>query len=101
MISKDDIEHLKNLARVEFGQKETEALVGDLNAILGYVDQLKEADVSTVSEMTYALEGVTNVMREDIVVVKVNEEHELEEARAVIEAFPEKQGTYLKVKAIL
>ncbi len=101
MISSSDIEHLKDLARVEFDEKETEALKGDLNAILGYIDQLKEADVSGVPEMTHALEGVTNVMRADNIAEKKEAEHESEEARAVIDAFPERQGTYLKVKAIL
>jgi len=43
MISKDDMEHLKGLARVEFDEKETESLAKDLNAILGYVDMLKGA----------------------------------------------------------
>ena len=45
MISKGDIEHLKNLARVEFDEKETETLAKDLNSILGYMEILKEADI--------------------------------------------------------
>ena len=95
MISKDDIEHLKNLARVEFDEKETETLAKDLNSILGYMEILKEADISEVPEMTHAVED-KNVMRPD----------ETKDALAssrddVVGAFPESTNEYLKVKAIL
>jgi len=65
MISKEEIEHLKDLARVEFGAKETEKLAKDLDEILEYIDQLKKADVSNAPEMTHALEGVKNIVRKD------------------------------------
>ena len=117
-----DIEHLKDLARVEFGEKETEKLARDLGEILGYVDELKNADVANVPEMTHALEGVKNIFRKDEEVVthpltpslKVREGEkggglsspdEYVLAKELIDAFPEKHdaghGTYLKVKSIL
>lgn len=94
MISKEDIGHLKDLARVEFGVKETEKLAKDLGEILGYVDELKEVDVSGVPEMTHALEGVKNIMRRD-------SDKKSELASEPIDAFPEKENNYLKVKSIL
>ena len=96
MISKAEIEHLKNLARVEFGERETEKLAKDLAEILSYFEQLKEVDVSNVSETTHALEGVKNVMRAD-------DEPVIDGERAsdLIDSFPEKENNYLKVKAIL
>ena len=123
MISKEEIEHLKDLARVparrslgeggEFGEKETKKLAKDLGEILVYIDQLKEVDVVKVSEMTHALEGVKNVYRKDEGLTRpitpsitLREE---EERGRVIDSFPEKadlpagggHGTYLKVKNIL
>ena len=95
MISKDDMEHLKGLARVEFDEKETEALAKDLNAILGYVDMLKGADISKVPEMTHAIEE-KNIMRSD------DADDALASSRDdVVKAFPESTNDYLKVKAIL
>ena len=98
MISKKEIEHLKDLARVYFSEKETEKLAKDLGEILGYVEQLKEADISGVPEMTHAQEGVKNVFRKD-----EGEFHPL--APSLKDAFPEKNetkhGIYLKVKSIL
>lgn len=100
MISNEEIEHLKELARVRFGKKETEQLAKDLGDILGYVEKLKEVNVSSMPEMTHALEGVKNVMRRD-----GEPEVNPELAHDLSEVFPEKHdaghGTYLKVKSIL
>ena len=93
MISKEEIEHLKDLARVEFGAKETEKLAKDLDEILEYIDQLKKADVSNAPEMTHALEGEKNIVRKD--------ENNKYNSEDLIGAFPEKENSYLKVKAIL
>ena len=92
MISEEDIEHLKDLARVEFGKKETEKLAHDLGAILGYVDKLKEADVSGAEEMTHSVD-LKNVFRRDEERGRVISE--------LIDAFPEKENDYLRVKSIL
>ena len=126
MISKEDIEHLKDLARVELdraqlgGQAEIENLAKDLGGILGYVDQLKEVDVSNVAETTHTLEGIKNIFRKDKEITHPTsltlreESDEYSTARDIIKAFPEKhdagharpndavgQGTYLKVQPIL
>ena len=105
MISKEEIEHLKDLARVEFGKAETEKLAKDLGDILGYVETLKEADIANVSETTHALEGVKNVMRSDASSSEALAKEDYGLAKALIDAFPEKHdvghGTYLKVKPIL
>ena len=95
MISKDDIEHLKGLSRVEFDDKETEALAKDLNAILEYVEMLKEIDVSKVPEMTHAVEG-KNIMRLDEAADALVSSRD-----DIVKAFPESANDYLKVKAIL
>lgn len=95
MISKDDIEHLKGLARIEFDEKETEALAKDLNAILDYMEILKEADISEVPEMTHAIEE-KNIMRPDGEVDAFTSSRE-----DIVKAFPESANDYLKVKAIL
>jgi aspartyl/glutamyl-tRNA(Asn/Gln) amidotransferase C subunit len=105
-ISEKDIEHLKNLARVEFGKAETEQLTHSMRDILGYIDILKEADVSGTQEMERANEVAKNVMRVDGIFSKVlaNDDQHIA-ARNIIDAFPDKydfgHGIYLKVKSIL
>ena len=44
-ITKKDIEHLKKLARVQFGEKETEELTESVGDILKFIEQLKEVDI--------------------------------------------------------
>ena len=96
-ISKDDIEHLKSLARVEFGTKETEGLAQDLGKILEYVDMLRSVDVVGATETTHAI-SMHTVMRED---AAAEDAHDSEHAAALIAAFPEAEGRLLKVKNIL
>ena len=104
-ILKEDIQHLQDLARLEFGEDETEKLAKDLGEVLLYVETLKEADVSGVSEKAYALEGVKNVFRKDSAEGPLRGAAELDRksdlAKELIYAFPKKDGDYLKVKPIL
>lgn len=95
-ITKKDIEHLKKLARVGFGDAETEALTGDLERILGFVEQLKEVDISNVPETTHAAD-LKNVFRKDENPQRFDEVM----LSGLISAFPEKEKTYLKVKSVL
>jgi len=103
-ISKDEIEHLEDLARVEFGRKETDKLAKDLGEIFGYVGELKEVDVSDMPEMTHSVD-LKNVFRKDSAesplrgAAELNKQSEL--AGDLINAFPDKKGDYLKVKSIL
>jgi len=105
MISKEEIEHLKDLARVEFGEAETKKLTKDLGDILSYIDELKKVDVSGAPEMTHALEGVKNVFRKDSAESSLRGAAEFDKqselASDLINAFPDKKGDYLKVKSIL
>ncbi len=101
MISREDIEHLKDLARVEFGEEETKKLAKDLGAILGYAEELKEVDVSKVQEITHSID-LKNVFRKDEAT-----HYNSELTRELIDLFPEKfdpaggtKGAYLKVKPI-
>lgn len=65
-ISTDDVKHLASLSALQLSDGEVEALRGDIEAILGYVEQLGELDTSGV-EPTYQLTGLENVWRDDVV----------------------------------
>jgi aspartyl-tRNA(Asn)/glutamyl-tRNA(Gln) amidotransferase subunit C len=64
MINKDDIEHLAKLSRIELTSSDMEGLTKDIEAILGYVDQLKEVDVDLDVQRLSGDEN-RNVLRED------------------------------------
>ena len=81
MVTKDDVKHIAILARLEFNDSEIEGYTGDLNNILGYIDQLKEVDVSGVAPLENINESVeTNVFRADIAGASVSREEALKNA---------------------
>ena len=51
-IDKDTVVKVARLARLAVSDGEAEALRGELNVILGFVEQLNEVDVSGVEPMT-------------------------------------------------
>lgn len=51
-IDKDTARKVAHLARIAIEEDELEALTGELNAILGWVEQLAEVDVDGVEPMT-------------------------------------------------
>jgi len=63
-LSKKQIKHLANLAKLDLSQKELGKYSKDLSSILDYVRQLEEIDTSRVKPMAQAL-GIKNIMRED------------------------------------
>jgi aspartyl-tRNA(Asn)/glutamyl-tRNA(Gln) amidotransferase subunit C len=49
------VKRVAHLARIQVSDEEAEALRGELNGILGWVEQLNEVDVSSVEPMTSVL----------------------------------------------
>ena len=49
------VKRVARLARIKVSDEEAEALRGELNTILGFVEQLNEVDVSGVEPMTSVL----------------------------------------------
>ncbi len=49
------VKRVAHLARIRVSDEDAEALRGELNAILGFVEQLNEVDVSAVEPMTSVL----------------------------------------------
>lgn len=46
------VKRVARLSRLELGDDDAERMLGDLNAILGFVEQLDEVDVTGVEPMT-------------------------------------------------
>ncbi len=65
-VDKDTVKRVARLARIAVSDEEAEALRGDLNAILGFVEQLNEVDVTGVEPMT-AVVPMKMKQRDDVV----------------------------------
>lgn len=93
MISKAEIEHVANLAKLKFDEKEIEDFTEKFSEIIGYVEKLQEVDTENV-KATYQVNSNVQFMRED----KVEESFSNEEA---LSNAPDKQYGYFKLPKIL
>jgi aspartyl-tRNA(Asn)/glutamyl-tRNA(Gln) amidotransferase subunit C len=59
-----DAHYIAQLARLELSTEEEQRLGGQVDAILGYIEQLKRLDVSGVEPMAHAVPQI-NVTRPD------------------------------------
>jgi aspartyl-tRNA(Asn)/glutamyl-tRNA(Gln) amidotransferase subunit C len=92
MISKEDIKKLANLARIEISETEAEKLTPEIDSILGYVGQIKDA----VGDIKKEVPRLHNIMRDDIV---TNTENQYTEK--LLNNVPSKESGFVKVKKIL
>ncbi len=92
MVNKDEVKNLANLARIEITEAEADSLTVELDSILGYVGQIKDAS----SGETLNNPVLKNVLRED---VPTNKDNEFTED--ILSNAPGREGNYLKVKKIL
>jgi aspartyl-tRNA(Asn)/glutamyl-tRNA(Gln) amidotransferase subunit C len=88
-----DVEHIAELARLEFDAKEKEKLTHELNDILKYIEKLNELDTSKVEPLSHVIE-LNNVFREDVVIPSIPTEEALKNA-------PEKTETFFKVPKVI
>ena len=63
-VTKKDVEYVAELARLSFSEEEKDALINDLNSVLGYIEKLNELDTDNVDIIVnpYYIE---NKFRED------------------------------------
>jgi len=90
-ISKDELEHLGLLSRLKLTPEEDQEFAEQIPAILDWVDQLKEVDVSDIQ--VSAKEKAKNVWREDKVLPS-------EVADKILTNVPKKEGRHIKVKSV-
>ena len=64
MIGDNDLQHLMTLARIDLDPAEAEKIKIDLNAILGYFEQLASLDTEGVEELARPVH-TENISRED------------------------------------
>jgi aspartyl-tRNA(Asn)/glutamyl-tRNA(Gln) amidotransferase subunit C len=60
------VRHIAKLARIAVSDAEVDAMVPELNNILGWVEQLQEVDVTGIEPMTAVIPNTLR-LREDIV----------------------------------
>lgn len=91
-LSKDEIQKIAQLARIELSDEEQKMLSGQLADVLEYVGKLQELGTDDV-EITSQVTGLENIYREDEVVGCDKEKELLKQA-------PETEDGLIKSKAV-
>lgn len=65
-ITREQVEYVANLSRIELNDQERETFTTQLDAILQYIEKLNQCDTSSVTEIPHASPH-TNCFREDAV----------------------------------
>ncbi|WP_129659741.1 Asp-tRNA(Asn)/Glu-tRNA(Gln) amidotransferase subunit GatC [Rothia halotolerans] len=92
-ISRDQVAHLANLARIEMGDQELDLMAAELDVIVDAVASVAEAPIQDVPPTSHPI-AMSNVLREDVV------EEGLTSEEALMNA-PDAEDGQFKVPAIL
>ena len=92
-ITREAVEHVARLARLELSAAEKERMGRELDGILTYIDKLRAVDTSGVEPTSHAV-PVTNVMRDDVPAPSLSRAETLANA-------PDRQGDLFRVPRIL
>ena len=85
-ISREDVEYVAALARLELTEQETQEYTEQLNSILGYAAMLERLDTDGVVPTAHAV-PLHNVLREDQVGTSIDNEKALKNAPDADEGF--------------
>ena len=92
-ISRQEVEHVAKLARLELSDQEQEKLTNQLSNILSYVEKLNEANTAGIEPTAHVLD-IKNVMRDDVCAPSLPQERALANA-------PDKAAGHYKVPKII
>lgn len=92
-ITREIVEYVAHLARIELDAKESEKLSGQLKGILDFIDRLKDVDIKHISPTSHIL-PINNVLRQDQPVTPISIDKILENA-------PEKRDSFFVVPKVI
>ena len=93
-LSIEEVQHIAELARLDLSDEEISRYQGELSHIIEYIDQLKEVNTDGV-ELTTQVSGLINRFRDDVAVST-----DAATRQRLLEAAPEREWEYFKVKAV-
>lgn len=92
-ISKEQVKHVANLARLELSDEEVDKMADQLGDIINYAELLNELDTDNVEPTTHVLD-LKNVMRKD-------EPKEWVKKEDILKNAPDQQDGQFRVPSIL
>ena len=92
-VTTEEVKHIANLAMLKLNDEEVSKLSNELETITGFVDKLKELDVSDINPTAHVLD-IKNVFRKDEVFYSYDREEMLRNA-------PEKTAGCISVPKVV
>jgi aspartyl-tRNA(Asn)/glutamyl-tRNA(Gln) amidotransferase subunit C len=92
-VDKETVKRVARLARIAVTDEEAESLQGELNTILGFVEQLNEVDVTGIEPMTSVI-GMKPRMRDDVV-------NDGGKAADIVANAPAREGNFFVVPKVI
>ncbi|MBK7568897.1 MAG: Asp-tRNA(Asn)/Glu-tRNA(Gln) amidotransferase subunit GatC [Bacteroidetes bacterium] len=92
-VDKTLVDKLANLSKLEFDEKEQDAIIKNLSDMLDFVGKLDEVDVEGIAPLIY-MNSDTNVMRPDEPHMEITKEEALKNA-------PLADSDYFKVPKVI
>jgi aspartyl-tRNA(Asn)/glutamyl-tRNA(Gln) amidotransferase subunit C len=92
-ISREEVQHIATLARLQFSDEAEERLTEELEAILDYVETLDEVDTAGVPPMSHGLDHDAT-LRDDAAEPRIEREDALSRA-------PEADNEYVHVPTVI
>lgn len=93
MLSKGEVEHVAELARIELTDAEKEKFQKQLSEVLDYIEKLNEANTDN-TEPTSHTAGLENITRED-------EVKEFKNTKEILSQAPDSEDGQFRVKKVL
>lgn len=91
-ITKEEIERLAGLSKLQFSETEKDELIDDMSRILTFVEQLNEVDTEGVEPLLHMSEA-KNVLRDDVSKTTITQQDALKNA-------PVKDSDFFKVPKV-
>jgi aspartyl-tRNA(Asn)/glutamyl-tRNA(Gln) amidotransferase subunit C len=92
-ITKEEVEYVAHLARLNFSEGEKVKFTSQLNDILMYMDKLNEVDTACIEPMSHAI-ALQNAFRDDIVKDSLSQEVSLSNT-------PDARGPFFRVPKVI
>lgn len=78
-ITREQVEHVANLARLNLTEEEKEQMTKDMEAIIGFADQINSLDIADIKPTDHVI-PINNVFRDDVIAPSMDREKLLSNA---------------------
>lgn len=95
MITKEEVQHIAKLARLDLAKEERKKMQKELSAILDYFKILQEIDTKKVESTSHPILTKPYLRKDE------SKREAIERTEKLIEMAPEKKERYIRTKAVL